>query len=113
MIDRLAKLRHVVFDMDGTIYLGHKVFADTAPLLKLLKEQGIGYTFVTNNCSRSRAEYVAHLNEMGIIAPPDSVITSGHAAIHHLRTHLPQVRRLFALGTPGGNDDLRLGGFEI
>ena len=113
MIDRLAKLRHIVFDMDGTIYLGHKLFDATVPLLALLNRLGIGYTFVTNNCSRSRAEYVAHLSEMGVIAPPDSVITSGHAAIHYLRRRLPQVRRLFVLGTPGGNDDLRLGGFEI
>jgi HAD superfamily hydrolase (TIGR01450 family) len=113
MTDRLAKLRHVVLDMDGTIYLGHTLFPATLPFLALLRKLGIGYSFVTNNCSRSRAEYVAHLREMGIEAPPDSVVTSSHAAIHHLQTQLPQVRRLFVLGAAGGNEDLRLGGFEI
>jgi NagD protein len=110
---RLAKLRHVVLDMDGTIYLGHTLFADTLPFLATLRELNVGYSFVTNNCSRSRAEYVEHLRELGIAAPPDSVVTSSHAAIHHLHTNLPQVRRLFVLGSPGGNEDLRLGGFEI
>jgi HAD superfamily hydrolase (TIGR01450 family) len=113
MIDRLAKLQHVVLDMDGTIYLGHKLFPETLPFLALLEQLNVGYSFVTNNCSRSRAEYVAHLHDMGIAAPPDSVVTSSHSAIHYLRTHLPQVRRVFALGAPGGNDDLRLGGYEI
>lgn len=113
MIDRLARIRHVVLDMDGTIYLGHALFPETLPCLALLGELGVGYTFLTNNCSRSRAEYAAYLREMGIDAPPDSVVTSSHSAIHHLQTHLPQVRRLFVLGSPGGDEDLRLGGFEI
>jgi HAD superfamily hydrolase (TIGR01450 family) len=113
MIDRLASIRHVVLDMDGTIYLGHALFPETLPFLALLRKLGVGYTFVTNNCSRSRAEYVAHLREMGIDALPDSVVTSSHSAIHHLQTHLPQVRRLFVLGSPGGNEDLQLGGYEI
>jgi NagD protein len=111
--DRLAKLRHIVFDMDGTIYLGSTVFDDTLPFLELLRRLNIGYSFVTNNCSHSRAEYVAKLRRMGVEAPADSVVTSSHAAIHYLKTHLPQARRLFVLGSPGGNEDLRLGGFEI
>jgi HAD superfamily hydrolase (TIGR01450 family) len=99
--------------MDGTIYLGHKLFPPTISFLALLQKLGIGYSFVTNNCSRSRAEYAAHLRELGIHAPADSVVTSSHATIHYLRTHLPQVRRLFVLGSPGGNEDLRLAGYEI
>jgi NagD protein len=99
--------------MDGTIYLGHKLFPETLPFLAILKQLDIGYSFVTNNCSRGRAEYVAELREMGIAAPPDSVVTSSHSAVHHLRTHLPNVKRLFAFGSPGGNQDLQLGGYEI
>ncbi len=110
---RLANLRHIVFDMDGTIYLGSTIFDDTLPFLELLRRLNIGYSFVTNNCSHSRAEYVAKLRRMGIEAPADSVVTSSHAAIHYLKTHLPQVRRLFVLGSPGGNEDLALGGFTV
>jgi HAD superfamily hydrolase (TIGR01450 family) len=113
MIDRLAQLRHVVLDMDGTIYLGHRLFPETLPFLATLRELGVGYSFVTNNCSRSRAEYVSHLREMGIDAPPDSVVTSIHATIHHLRTRFPELRRLFVLSSPGSCDDLRLEGYEI
>jgi HAD superfamily hydrolase (TIGR01450 family) len=113
MVDRLAKLRHVVLDMDGTIYLGHRLFPETLPFLATLRELGIGYSFVTNNCSLSRGEYVAHLRDLGIEAPPDSVVTSIHATIHHLRTELPKTRRLFVLSSPGSCDDLRREGYEI
>jgi NagD protein len=110
---RLAKLRHIVFDMDGTIYLGDKLFPATLPFLATLRQLGVGYSFVTNNCSRSRAEYVEHLREMGIDAPADSVLTSIHATVHYLHEELPEARRLFVLGSPGGNEDLRIAGYEV
>jgi NagD protein len=109
----LANLRHIVLDMDGTIYLGDKLFAPTLPFLAQLTKSGIGYSFVTNNCSHSRAAYVAKLRDLGIEAPPDSVVTSMHATIHYLRHQLPDAQRLFVLGSTGGNEDLRLAGFEI
>ncbi|QDT71020.1 HAD-IIA family hydrolase [Lacipirellula limnantheis] len=113
MNDRLAKLRHIVFDMDGTIYLGRTLFKETIPFLALLREFGVGYTFVTNNSSKSRAGYVRHLHEMGIVAPPDAVVTSAHATIHHIRQNLPEAKRLFVLTAEDALEDWRLGGFEI
>lgn len=109
----LAHVRHVVLDMDGTIYLGETLFEPTLPLLALLQELGIGVTFITNNSSRSRAEYVAHLQHLGIPVAADAVVISTHATIHYLRQTLPQVRRLFVLGTPGLHEDFRLAGFEV
>src|SRR6476660_7507392 len=109
----LAKIRHIVLDLDGTIYLGRRLFPETRPFLAKLAPLGIGYSFVTNNCSRSRAEYVHHLREIGIEVQATSVLTSAHATIHHLNAKFPGAKRLFVLGTSGLNDDLRLAGFEI
>src|SRR6476619_1893651 len=113
MMPDLAKTRHIVLDMDGTIYLGKKLFPQTRPFLSALARMGIGHSYVTNNCSRSRAEYVHHLREIGIDADPSSISTSAHATIHYLSVELPQVKRLFVHGTPGLKDDFRLAGFEI
>jgi NagD protein len=113
METNLSAIRHVVLDMDGTIYLGGTLFPETRPFLSLLTELGIGYTFVTNNNARSRAEYVAHLQEMGIAATAENMITSAHATIHYLKHELPNIRRLFVLGSAGLDDDLRLADFEI
>jgi HAD superfamily hydrolase (TIGR01450 family) len=109
----LAKVRHIVLDMDGTIYLGGTLLPHTLPFLATLARLGIGYSFVTNNCSRSRAEYVHHLREIGIEVPAASVLTSAHATIHHLNAKFPGAKRLFVLGTSGLDDDFRLAGFEI
>ncbi len=109
----LAIIRHVVLDMDGTIYLGKKLFPQTRPFLDALARLGIGHSYVTNNCSRSRAEYVHHLREIGIDAESESIWTSAHATIHYLSEQLPTVTRVFVHGTPGLKDDFRLAGFEI
>ena len=109
----LAKIRHVVLDMDGTMYLGSTLFPHTRPFLSTLARLGIGCSFVTNNCSRSRAEYVDHLRDIGIEAEPAAIWTSAHATIFHLRANLPHVQRLFVLGTPGLHDEFRFAGFGV
>ncbi len=109
----LARIRHVALDLDGTIYLGNNLFPHALPFLDDLSRLGIGHSFLTNNCSRSRAEYLHHLREIGIDATADAMHTSAHATAHHLKSNLPHARRLFVLGTPGLDDDFRLAGFEI
>jgi NagD protein len=59
----LTRVRHVVLDMDGTIYCGEQLFDCTLPFLDLLARRGITYTFLTNNTSRSRTDYIAKLQK--------------------------------------------------
>jgi len=109
----LARIRHVVLDMDGTMYLGGTLFPQTLPFLATLSRLGIGFSFVTNNCSRSRVEYIKHLGEIGVAAPPDSLWTSAHATIFYLREKLPNVKRLFVLGTRSLHEEFGQAGFDV
>jgi HAD superfamily hydrolase (TIGR01450 family) len=109
----LSRIRHIALDMDGTIYLGKRLFAESLPFLESLSRLGISHSFLTNNCSKSRAEYTRRLEAIGIAAPPDAIQTSAHATAHYLKTSLPNVNRLFVLGTPGLYEDFRLAGFQI
>lgn len=109
----LSNIRHIALDMDGTIYIGKRLFPQTLPFLASLSRLEISHSFLTNNCSKSRAEYARRLHEIGIAASPDSIQTSAHATAHYLATSLPQVNRLFVLGTTGLHDDFRLAGYQI
>ena len=109
----LKFIRHVALDMDGTIYRGKTLFAATAPFLKLLTELRIGYTFLTNNPSRSVAEYLEHLKAIGIEATPDQLYTSSQATLEYLAEEWPQVRRLFLLGTRGLCAEFLKAGYEL
>jgi NagD protein len=113
MTSPLANIRHAVLDMDGTLYLGSTLFPHTLPFLATLKRLGVGFCLMTNNCSRSRTEYARHLREMGIEVQPQSIWTSAHATIDHLRAKLPRARRLFVFGTSGLHDEFRHAGFDV
>ncbi|MCC6485141.1 MAG: HAD-IIA family hydrolase [Armatimonadetes bacterium] len=108
----LCKIRHVALDLDGTLYSGKTVFPFTGPFLDLLRSCGVGRSFLTNNCSRSVADYVRRLNSLGIPAGREDIQTSALAAVDYLRTSLPEVRKLFVLGTASLCMELRELGFE-
>src|SRR5688500_17356868 len=87
----LANLAHIVLDMDGTLYLGKTLFPESLPFLDSLTRNGLGYSYVTNNCSKSRAEYAAHLQQMGIPSDESAICTSAHATIFYLQSNLPKL----------------------
>ncbi len=113
IIQRLRKIRHVALDMDGTVYMDKTLFKATLPFLALLKELGITHTFLTNNPSKSAAEYLSHLKDIGIKASSDQLYTSTHAIIDFFKNNYPKVRHLFVLGTRGLCNQLKSAGFKL
>jgi HAD superfamily hydrolase (TIGR01450 family) len=96
----LADLRHLVLDLDGTIYRGNRLLDATLPFLDRLRAWNIGYTFLTNNTSRSKRDYVEKLGRLGIASDESQIYTPADSTIAYLREHLPQVNTLAVLGTP-------------
>jgi NagD protein len=113
LLERLQKISHVALDMDGTIYKGGTLFSCTLPFIAQMRELGIGCTFLTNNPSKSAADYLAHLRKMGLAASPEELYTSAQATIDCLRRRFPEVKRLFALGTPSMLAEFCGAGFEM
>lgn len=110
--DQLQRIRHVALDMDGTIYKGGTLFPFTPPFLQRLRALGIGYTFLTNNPSKSVPDYLGHLQRMGLHVTRDELHTSAQATIDYLRTHHPDAKRLFLLGTPSMIAEFEDAGFS-
>jgi HAD superfamily hydrolase (TIGR01450 family) len=110
---RLRRIRHVALDLDGTIYLGRTIFPFTLSFLAILRELGIGYTFLTNNSSKSTREYLAHLAAFGIFANASELYTSTQATIAYLRSVYPKAKRLFVLGTTSLMGEFAETGFAL
>jgi HAD superfamily hydrolase (TIGR01450 family) len=110
---QMKQIRHVALDMDGTIYKGSTLFEFTQPFLEQLQNLGIGYTFLTNNSSKSVKDYLTKLNDMGINASEDQIFTSTLSTIDYLRDELPLIRHLFVLGTPSLCEEFRKYGFDV
>lgn len=109
----LSRIRHVVLDMDGTLYSGTRLFAQTLPFLEGLRNLGIGYTFLTNNTSRSKADYVVKLRKLGIEASKSEIYTPAESTIAYLRTSLPHVKAVALVGTPSLVEEFVEAGFTV
>lgn len=109
--DQLKQIKHVALDMDGTIYNGGTLFPYTLDFLNFLKQNNIGYSFLTNNPSKSTTDYLAHLEKMGIPATREEMYTSAVATINHIKNHHPSFKRLFILGTPSMVKEFEEAGF--
>lgn len=107
----VKKIRHLALDLDGTLYLGDTVFDWTRPFLQTLRALDIGYTFFTNNSSRSTQQYIEKLAAKGIEASIETMYSSTHATLDHLKQTCPQVHRLFILGTPGLREEFAQAGY--
>jgi 4-nitrophenyl phosphatase len=105
--------RLVIFDLDGVVYRGDQAIPGAAGLVNALRRDGRLVRFATNNSSATRPEYVARLAGHGIPADVGEIVTSSSATVEHIRAHLPDVRRVLALGAPGLTAELRNGGLEV
>ena len=107
-----ARIRHVALDMDGTIYMGTTLFPFTKRFLASLSDAGIGYSFLTNNPSKSIDDYLHKLSGMGIEASREEMYTSALATIDYIKTAYPKSRNLFLLGTPSMIAEFEAAGFR-
>ncbi|MGV3546128.1 MAG: HAD-IIA family hydrolase [Pedobacter sp.] len=108
---QLKNIKHFALDMDGTIYNGSTLFPFTNNFLNYLKNNGIGYSFLTNNPSKSTADYLKHLEKMGIPATKEEMYTSAVATINYIKNHHPTIKKLFILGTPSMVKEFEEAGF--
>lgn len=109
--NKLARIKHVALDMDGTIYMGDSLFPFTIPFLEKLKKLNISYSFLTNNPSKSIDDYLSKLKKMGIHATEEEMYTTTVATIDYIKNHHPNARKLFLLGTPSMISQFEKAGF--
>ncbi len=111
-ISAIKNIKLFLFDMDGTLYLGNKLFDFTPDLLKAIKDNGGKYMFMTNNSSKSVADYIKKLASMGIEAEYDDFITSSQATAYYLKKH-HKGAKLYVCGTRSLKKELSDNGFYI
>ena len=109
---KLRKIKHLALDMDGTIYMENNIFPFTIDFLKSMKGAGIGYSFLTNNPTKSVEDYLHKLAGMGIVAGEENMYTTSLNAIDYIKEKYPKAKRLFMLGTPSMVSQFEKAGFE-
>ena len=110
--EKLSKIKHIALDMDGTIYMGSNIFPFTIGFLEDMTKAGVGYSFLTNNPTKSVADYLHKLEGMGIHADEGNMYTTSLAAIDYIKETYPKAKRLFMVGTSSMISQFEKAGFE-
>lgn len=105
-------VRGVVFDLDGTVYLGDQALPGAVEVISLLRGKGIKTTFMTNKPLAGAADYASKLTGLGIPTPPEQVITSAVVLGRHLARHFPNLR-YYVMGEDYLKDELRAMGLMV
>ena len=101
-----------LFDMDGTLYLGDRLYDFTPALLEQIRAAGGRYLFMTNNSSKSVADYIKKLCKLGISATREDFITSSQATAYYLKRYHPG-KTLYVCGTQSLIAELQSEGFTV
>ena len=110
--ERFENIRLFLFDMDGTLYIGDKLFDFTGELLSSIRKAGKKYLFITNNSSKSVNAYVEKLYRLGVKVTAEDFLTSSQATAWYLKKNY-YGKRLYVCGTESLKAELRENDFEI
>ena len=108
----IENMKLYLFDMDGTLYLGSRLYDFTIELLQEIRRTGGKYLFITNNSSKSVVDYVKKLEKFGIPATREDFMTSSQATAYYLHKH-HEGQRLYVCGTESLKEELRSEGFTV
>ncbi|KAL3453520.1 HAD-like domain-containing protein [Aspergillus insuetus] len=106
----LDKFDVFLFDCDGVLWSGDHLFPGTVETLELLRSSGKQVVFVTNNSTKSRADYKKKLEALGIPATTEEIFSSSYSASIYISRILPlppTKRKVFVLGESGIEQELR------
>lgn len=111
-MEKLREKKLFLFDMDGTLYLGDRLYDFTNELLETIKKNGGKYMFMTNNSSKSVVDYIKKLKRLGIEAEYNDFITASQATGYYLNKH-HKGATLYVCGTQSLKDELISNGYTI
>ncbi|QDS71910.1 hypothetical protein FKW77_000412 [Venturia effusa] len=106
----LKRFDTFLFDCDGVLWSGEHLFPGTAETIKMLREGGKRLVFVTNNSTKSRAEYKKKFDGLGIPCEVEEVFGSSYSAAVYisriLKLEAPK-NKVFVLGETGIEQELQ------
>ena len=108
----LQEKRLFLFDIDGTLALGDALFDGSKALLQYIEQVGGMSYFITNNSTKSGADYVKKFKKWGIDTAERQFITAGYLTIRYLKAQFAG-QKIFVVGTRSFVSELRGQGLRV
>lgn len=107
------QLSGVISDLDGVVYRGDAPIPSAIAAFRRWHEAGLPYAFVTNNSTRSAADFASKINDMGIPVTAERVVTSASTVADLVATNHPPSARVLVVGAAALRDAVTARGFTL
>lgn len=108
----LAQYDSIFFDLDGVVYLGDTLIPGLDQTITQLRQtHKVG--FITNNASRTCAEFAAKLTRLNIPTQEHEVVSTPCVLVEAIPRFLPEAKRILAIASDGVKDVLTQEGYEL
>lgn len=112
-LEKLKQKKLFLFDIDGTIAVGDTLYEGSAELLEYIRNIGGKAYYITNNSTKSGADYVKKFRDaFHLETTEDLFITSGYMTLRFLQKNYAS-SKIFVLGTNSFITELRKHGLHI
>lgn len=101
-----AGIQGAIVDLDGTVYRGEHLLPGADDGVRALRSAGVSVLFLTNKPIERRETFSRKLNDLGVPAEADDVLTSAWLTATYLRRAAPESRSL-VVGEQPLVDELR------
>jgi 4-nitrophenyl phosphatase len=107
----IPRLKALILDMDGVIWLGDQPIGDLPVIFAEFKNRGYRTILATNNATLSDNQYLAKLGKLGVKLEEWQIVSSPDVAANYLKRLYPGGGPVFSVGEIGLIDTLAKYGF--
>lgn len=101
-----------LLDIDGTVCKGEQLISGTAEFLSEITADGGQFVFITNNATKSIADYIASFQKLGIATGYSNFVTASYATVQFLKQKYDG-KLIYVLGTRSFQRELKRSGIRI
>lgn len=101
-----------LLDIDGTVCKGEQLISGTSEFLEEIVRSGGQFVFITNNATKSIADYIASFQRMGIASGYSNFVTASYATVQYLKQNYDG-KLIYVLGTRSFQRELKRNGIRI
>lgn len=91
----------VLSDCDGVLWNDDDAIPGAVETMQKLKDLGKKIFYVTNNSTKTRQEYMAKCQKMGLPVHDDCVISTAHATAHYIKNVIKYEGKVYCIGSTG------------
>lgn len=108
----LTSCQGFVFDVDGVLCRGDDPIPRAAEAIERLRRGGKSVIFISNNSTKSRADYIAKFERLGIPVTDDDLVLSTYATAQYVADEQAGAK-VYMVGAAGLRRELELAGLKL